>query len=64
SEWFRTARHMNALGIGSALVAAVPGLVDYLFSVPPRSSARTRATNHMIANVSALTLFGIAQWGP
>src|SRR5581483_9259746 len=63
SEWFRTARHMNALGIGTALAAAVPGAIDYLFSVPPKSSARTRATDHMIANVSALALFGAARLG-
>jgi nitrite reductase/ring-hydroxylating ferredoxin subunit/uncharacterized membrane protein len=63
SEWFRTARHMNALGIGTALAAAVPGVIDYLFSVPPKSSARTRATDHMIANVSALALFSAARLG-
>ena len=31
--WFRTARNLNTLGIGSALVAAMPGLVDYLTAV-------------------------------
>jgi nitrite reductase/ring-hydroxylating ferredoxin subunit/uncharacterized membrane protein len=62
-EWSRTARHMNALGIGSALAAAVPGVIDYLFAVPPRSSARTRGTDHMIANVSALALFGASRLG-
>ncbi len=59
--WFRTARHMNALGIGTALAAAVPGIVDYMFAVPPKSSAKTRATDHMIANVSALALFAHAR---
>lgn len=56
--WFRTARHMRLLGLWSACAAALPGLVDYVFAVPPRSSAKQRATNHMVANVSALTLFG------
>jgi hypothetical protein len=54
---------MNALCIGTALAAAVPGVIDYLFSVPPKSSARTRATDHMIANVSALALFSAARLG-
>jgi len=62
-EWHRTARHMSALGIGTACVAAVPGLVDYLSAVPPRSSAKARATKHMLANVSALALFGLARLG-
>lgn len=61
--WFRTARHLNAIGIGSALVAALPGLIDYADAIPPRSSARTRATNHMFANLSALALFGLARLG-
>jgi len=62
-EWFRTTNHMNQLGLGSAVVAAVPGLIDYFFSVPPRSSARDRATKHMIANLSAVGLFAAARLG-
>ena len=56
-DWTRTAKHMRMLGIGSALVAAVPGIVDYFTAVPPKSSAKTRATNHAVANLSALGLF-------
>lgn len=63
SGWFRTASHMNLLGLGSALVAAVPGLVDYVFAVPPRSSAKERATNHMFANLAAVGLFAAARLG-
>ena len=63
AEWFRTSRHLTTLGIGTAMVAAVPGLIDYVFGVPPKSSAKTRATDHMVANVSALTLFSIARAG-
>lgn len=60
-RWFRTASHMNAIGIGAALAAAVPGLIDYVFAVPPKSSAKKRATNHMVANVSALGLFALTR---
>jgi nitrite reductase/ring-hydroxylating ferredoxin subunit/uncharacterized membrane protein len=62
-DWAQTARHMRMLGIGSALVAAVPGIVDYFMAVPPKSSAKTRATNHAIANLSALGLFAAASAG-
>lgn len=62
-RWFRTADHMNKLGLGSALMAAVPGLIDYVFTVPPRSSARDRATKHMVANLSAVGLFAAARLG-
>lgn len=63
TRWFRTGHHMNTLGLWSAIVAAVPGLVDYTFAVPPRSSARKRATNHMFANLSAVGLFAAARLG-
>jgi nitrite reductase/ring-hydroxylating ferredoxin subunit/uncharacterized membrane protein len=53
----RTAKHMRMLGIGSALIAAVPGILDYFTAVPPKSSAKDRATSHAIFNVSALGLF-------
>lgn len=47
---------MRTLGIGAALLAAVPGIVDYLFAVPPDSSAGRRATWHGAANLSAVAL--------
>jgi nitrite reductase/ring-hydroxylating ferredoxin subunit/uncharacterized membrane protein len=59
-EWQRTAAHMRMLGLGSALLAAVPGIVDYFTAVPPKSSAKDRATKHALANVSALALFAAA----
>src|SRR6266511_4209975 len=62
-EWFRTASHMSLLGLGTAVAAAVPGVIDYVFAVPPKSSAKRRATNHLFANVSALGLFALARGG-
>ena len=44
-------------GIASGLVAAVPGVVDYLTVVPPQSSGKERATKHALLNVSGLALF-------
>jgi nitrite reductase/ring-hydroxylating ferredoxin subunit/uncharacterized membrane protein len=63
TDWYRTSQHMTKLGLASALLAAAPGLVDYVFAVPPRSSAKRRATDHMFANVSALALFALANAG-
>ena len=62
-EWFTTANHLSRLGIAASFAAAVPGLIDYVFAVPPRSSARKRATNHMMANLSAVALFAAARIG-
>jgi nitrite reductase/ring-hydroxylating ferredoxin subunit/uncharacterized membrane protein len=47
-------------GILSALVAAVPGFIDYFFTVPPKSTAKKRATKHMIFNLTAVAIFFIA----
>ena len=51
---------LSAAGIIAGLIAAVPGLIDYLLAVPPRSSAKKRATWHMIVNVSSMALFVLA----
>jgi nitrite reductase/ring-hydroxylating ferredoxin subunit/uncharacterized membrane protein len=49
--------YMNISGIVTALLAAVPGVIDYLHSVPPDSSAKTRGLKHGIVNVGATVLF-------
>src|SRR5688572_19055200 len=61
-EWSTTGAHLAIAGIATALIAAVPGLIDYRFTVPPRSTAKTRATRHMLVNLSAVPLFAIAWW--
>ena len=60
--WWSTGAHLALAGIGTALVAAVPGLVDYRYTVPPKSSGKKRATRHMIVNLSAVALFAVAWW--
>lgn len=56
-EWKRVADHLIPAGIVSGLVAAVPGLIDYLTVVPPHSSGKERATKHALLNVAGLGLF-------
>lgn len=55
-----TGYHLTVAGIITALMAAVPGLVDYRFTVPPRSTGKQRATKHMIVNLSAVALFTLS----
>jgi nitrite reductase/ring-hydroxylating ferredoxin subunit/uncharacterized membrane protein len=54
-----TGAHLALAGIGAALVAAVPGLVDLLGSVPPGSTAWTRGIKHAVSNLAAVLLFGV-----
>src|SRR4030095_11686024 len=53
-------RYLVPTGLAAGLLAAVPGVVDYLGSVPPRSSARQRATQHALFNIGSLTLFALS----
>lgn len=64
---FYTGRHFDyvayylvEIGLVSAVVTAIPGLVDYIFTVPPKSSAKSRAATHGILNTINLLLFFIA----
>lgn len=56
-QWHTMGGYLALIGIGTALLAMVPGFIDYLSVVPPRSTGKARATKHMIANVSAVGLF-------
>src|SRR4051812_6984401 len=54
-----------AAGVVGALLAAVPGFIDWL-AIPRRSRARTVGLYHMVLNLAVLGLFVvslIARWG-
>ena len=54
------AYYLELAGIITAIAAAIPGLVDYIFTVPPASSAKARAARHGLTNTTMLILFMIA----
>lgn len=56
----QTALYLEIAGLASAVIAAVPGLIDFLFTVPAKSSAKKRAAMHGLTNVAALILFAAA----
>ena len=60
-RWWTIGAYMALAGIASALVAAVPGLIDYFWAVPPGSSGKRRATYHMLVNGGAVALF-VGAW--
>src|SRR5207247_10703668 len=59
-SWWITGSYLSVLGIASAVIEALPGLIDYLWTVPPHSSGKSRATRHMMANLSAAGLLLVA----
>lgn len=58
--WWTTGSHLAAAGVIAALVAAVPGFIDYLYTVPPESTGKQRATKHLAVNLTAVALFAAA----
>ncbi|MFN2544753.1 MAG: DUF2231 domain-containing protein [Actinomycetota bacterium] len=56
---FRIAVVANVAGVAMALVAAVPGFLDWLLGIPRATPARATGLYHMLLNVSALVLFAI-----
>ena len=44
-------------GVGFALLAAIPGAIDYFFTVPPKSTGKKRATQHALINIANVALF-------
>jgi uncharacterized membrane protein/nitrite reductase/ring-hydroxylating ferredoxin subunit len=57
-----TGGHLAVAGVLTALVAAVPGLIDYFGTVPPGSTAKSRATKHMVVNLTSVALMAAAVW--
>lgn len=53
-------QHLGIAGIIGSLLAAIPGLIDYFSTVPPNSSAKKRATQHGLTNITMLIIFSIA----
>lgn len=57
-----TGAHLALAGVVTGVVAAIPGLVDFIYTVPPDSSGKKRAFRHMLSMVSAMLMFALARW--
>src|SRR5215218_6452442 len=52
-----TAYHLNIAGVIGAAMAAIPGIIDFIYTVPPNSSGKKRAATHGLLNTTNLLLF-------
>jgi uncharacterized membrane protein len=57
--WYRTAIVANAVGVVMAIIAALPGLIDFVSGIPRGTQASATARNHALLNGAALLLFAI-----
>jgi uncharacterized membrane protein/nitrite reductase/ring-hydroxylating ferredoxin subunit len=56
----QTSFYMNVGGLICGVAAAVPGIIDYGYTVPPNSTAKRRAVRHGLLNTTVLLLFLMA----
>jgi uncharacterized membrane protein/nitrite reductase/ring-hydroxylating ferredoxin subunit len=54
------AYYLQIGGVGFGLLAAVPGIIDFIYTVPPKSSGKKRAARHGLINTTALIVFAVA----
>ena len=52
-----TATILNMAGIAMGVLAALPGLIDFAYTVPPNSSGKKRAAQHGVLNTVMLLIF-------
>ena len=56
-EFLFTAYNLEIAALIPAAIAAVPGIIDYVKTVPPNSTAKTRGTKHALTNVAVIIFF-------
>lgn len=56
-HFLHTAIYLTVGGLVGGFVAAIPGVIDFIYTVPPRSSAKSRAAKHGITNGTVMLLF-------
>ena len=57
---YQTAGHCMIAGVVMGIVAAIPGIIDFIKVIPENSKAKDKATYHMIVNTVALVSFLVA----
>ena len=57
-----TGAHLAVAGVLTGLLAAAPGLIDLVYTLPPRSSGRNRGIKHMLLMLGTVALFAVARY--
>jgi uncharacterized membrane protein len=60
--WVRVAIAANVAGVVMAVVAAVPGFIDWLVGIPSGTRAKRTGLIHLSLNVAALVVFAITMF--
>lgn len=57
--WYKLGYFSNYAAVISALVAAVPGFIDWSFGIPNGTGAKKHGRTHMILNLITLALYSV-----
>lgn len=60
--WFRAGFAANVAAVAMALVAMVPGFIDWSLAIPSGSHAKRDGLKHMLLNATAFILFAVNLW--
>jgi len=60
--WYRLGYFSNFAAIICAVVAAVPGFIDWAFGIPKNTSAQRTGLVHMILNLCTLALYAVSAY--
>lgn len=64
--FFQIGMYANVAGVATAVLAALPGFIDWSLGVPTGSPAKATGLSHMLFNVAALLAFAVVAflyWG-
>jgi uncharacterized membrane protein len=59
ARWFQIGVYANLAGVITAVLAAIPGFLDWALGVPTGSPAKATGLAHMVLNVAALLVFAL-----
>lgn len=57
SVLWQVGHYLEIAGMATAVIAALPGIIDFRYTVPPDSSASKRAARHGLLNTCVLLIF-------
>lgn len=57
--WYKLGYFSNYAAVASALVAAIPGFVDWAIGIPNQTAPKRRGLIHMSLNLATLALFAV-----
>ncbi|HUQ67420.1 MAG TPA: DUF2231 domain-containing protein [Flavitalea sp.] len=56
-EYLFTAYNLEIAALAGAALAAIPGIIDFIYTIPPDSTAKKRGGKHGLTNIAVMLLY-------